>query len=120
VAWKESALAAEQSSAAAGPSPAHSKRYLIKTGNRDLLGTDFRWVDELRMSGLFYPGDLMVVERREWGNLYGYLTGFRKNATPFPATGNPWQQFQEMITTTARTFAEIRHIEKDRIGGMLM
>ena len=37
---------------------------------------------------------------------------------PFPATGNPWQQFQEMITTTARTFAEIRHIEKDRIGGI--
>ena len=58
---EEAALAADQSGAAAGTSPVHIKRYLIKTGNRDLLGTDFRWVDELRMSGLFYPADLMVV-----------------------------------------------------------
>ena len=115
---EELVLATDQSGTVAEQSPVHIRRYLIKTGNRDHLGMDFRWVDELRMSGLFNPADLMVVERREWGNLYGYLTGLRKNGKPLPAAGEPWQQFQELITTTARTFTEIRHIEKDRIGGI--
>jgi phosphate transport system permease protein len=115
---EESALAADQSGVAGGQVPVHIRRYLIKTGNREHLGLDFRWVDEPRMSGLFYPAELMVVERREWGNLYGYLTGFRNNGKPLPASGDPWQQFQELIATSAQTFAEIRHIEKDRIGGI--
>ena len=115
---EESALAVDQSGAVAEQLPVHFTRYLVKTGNRDHLGIDFRWVDGPRMSDLFYPADLMVVERREWGNLYGYLTGLRKNGKALKAAGDPWQQFQELIATSAQTFAEIRHIEKDQIGGI--
>jgi phosphate transport system permease protein len=115
---EESVLADDKSGAAAGQPPVHIRRYLIKTGNRDHLGIDFRWVDEPRMQDLSYPSDLMVVERREWGNLYGFLTGFKKNGKPLPAADDSWQQFQELIATTAKTFAEIRHIEKDQIGGI--
>ena len=53
-------------------------RELIKVGNRDLYGSDFTWVvgdwlvDEQR------PADLMALERREWGNFYGYLVSVKE------------------------------------------
>jgi phosphate transport system permease protein len=43
-------------------------RSLIKTGNRDALGGDFRWVLNPRMQKLDYPTDVIALERREWGN----------------------------------------------------
>jgi phosphate transport system permease protein len=48
-------------------------QYLIKTGNRDVTGTDFRWIQERNVKEHSDPVELMVVERREWGNFYGQL-----------------------------------------------
>ncbi|TNF36882.1 MAG: phosphate ABC transporter, permease protein PstA, partial [Gammaproteobacteria bacterium] len=59
-----------------GKAPAgaeHVKRWLIKTGNRELLGFDFRWIDDHRIQQQTTPDDLVIVERLEWGNFYGYL-----------------------------------------------
>src|SRR5690554_374617 len=53
------------------------QRNLIKTGNRDLFGHDFRWVLEDRMTEQRYPQDLVTLERREWGNFYGRLIAVR-------------------------------------------
>jgi phosphate transport system permease protein len=50
------------------------KRDLIKTGNRDVSGLDFRWILNAGIKNISYPEEAMVVERREWGNFYGYLT----------------------------------------------
>ncbi len=94
------------------------ERYLIKIGNRDHQGLDFRWVDHLGMSHQQYPDKLMVVERREWGNLYGYLAGIKKDGQQIPANGEQWLLLQQLIVQAGKTFAEIRHIEKDRIGAV--
>ena len=48
-------------------------QYLMKTGNRDLTGTDFRWIQERHIKEQSQPSDMMVIERREWGNFYGTL-----------------------------------------------
>jgi len=48
-------------------------RYLVKTGNRDLLGSDFRWLYDIDLVDRNQPDDVMVLERIEWGNFYGYL-----------------------------------------------
>ncbi|MGB1060910.1 MAG: phosphate ABC transporter, permease protein PstA, partial [Ketobacter sp.] len=48
------------------------KRMLIKTGNRDITGLDFRWLIAENLQNVTTPEQLMVVERREWGNFYGY------------------------------------------------
>ncbi|MBI4043090.1 MAG: phosphate ABC transporter permease PstA [Deltaproteobacteria bacterium] len=52
-------------------------RILLKVGNRDLTGEDFRWIDEKEIAGRNYPLDLYVFERTEYGNLYGYLAEWR-------------------------------------------
>ena len=48
-------------------------RYLVKTGNRDVLGTDFRWLYDIDLVKREQPKNIMALERVEWGNFYGYL-----------------------------------------------
>ncbi|MDR2876698.1 MAG: phosphate ABC transporter permease PstA [Chromatiales bacterium] len=48
-------------------------RLLFKHGNRDLTGRDFHWYVEPFMSARANPADVIVIERMEWGNFYGYL-----------------------------------------------
>jgi len=47
-------------------------RYLFKQGNRDQLGTDFVWHFGNTMHTVNYPQGAFVIERREWGNFYGF------------------------------------------------
>ena len=47
------------------------RRYLVKTGNRDTGGLDFRWALESRIKAKRHPETLVVLERYEWGNFYG-------------------------------------------------
>ncbi|MCG8324067.1 MAG: phosphate ABC transporter, permease protein PstA, partial [Thiotrichales bacterium] len=93
-------------------------RYLIKTGNRDFVGLDFRWVLGPRMGELSIPENLIVVERREWGNFYGYLQGLRIDGKDVNVSGDTWTALQEQIDESLAIFEEIRHIEKDLIGSV--
>src|SRR5919106_1385808 len=47
-------------------------RLKVKQGNRDLYGADFIWVDEAQIVERRAPPEAVVIERREWGNLYGF------------------------------------------------
>ena len=40
-------------------------RVKLKIGNRDVYGLDFRWVDETEIARVSYPGDAVILERRE-------------------------------------------------------
>ena len=91
-------------------------RHLIKMGNRDVYGVDFRWFIEPSMGVKEYPEEAMVVERREWGNFYGYLKGLKANGQQVSPDNNLWAVFQETIEENRQTFDQIRHIEKDMIG----
>lgn len=94
------------------------KRNLIKTGNRDVSGLDFRWILGAGIKDSSLPEDAMVVERHEWGNLYGFLTGLEIDGKPYNESGALWETFQETITKNNAIFYEIRHIEKDLIGAI--
>ena len=48
------------------------KRYLIKTGNREFVGLDFRWVMETDIVSRSTPENLAMIERTKNGNFYGY------------------------------------------------
>ena len=54
------------------------KRSLIKLGNKDVTGMDFTWVIDSTLQNLQYPLELMAIERREWGNFYGYLKALKQ------------------------------------------
>jgi len=49
------------------------ERLLIKTGNRELVSLDFRWLLSHNITKTQKPDDLVVVERRTNGNFYGYI-----------------------------------------------
>src|SRR5690554_2771666 len=76
-------------------------RQLIKVGNRELYGSDFRWVLERQLSDLSYPQHAVTIERREWGNFYGYIVGIKENgeliAEQAPNENHLWQAVQQRI-----------------------
>lgn len=47
-------------------------RYLFKVGNRDQGQADFVWHTELGMADFQYPANALVLERREWGDFFGF------------------------------------------------
>ena len=48
------------------------QRQLLKLGNRDVYGRDFAWFLAKDLSDKQEPLDATVIERREWGNFYGF------------------------------------------------
>src|SRR5690554_5704996 len=108
-------VAAEQIRNAGLPVPEGMEildRQLIKVGNRDLYGSDFRWVLEYQLSDLKYPTNAVTIERREWGNFYGYIVGVKENgeliAQQEPTENTLWD---EVKTRTERATAIYQHIQ---------
>ncbi|HHI93497.1 MAG TPA: phosphate ABC transporter permease PstA [Gammaproteobacteria bacterium] len=93
-------------------------RYLLKTGNRDVLGQDFRWVLEPAIQEARTPETLMTVERREWGNLYGYLNAVQEDGQTVAEGRNAWESLQQRLQRATALFAQIRALEKGKIGSI--
>ncbi|MCK8044114.1 phosphate ABC transporter permease PstA [Shewanella sp. 1CM18E] len=47
-------------------------RYLVKTGNREFVGLDFRWILATDIISRSKPEDIAVIERSKNGDFYGY------------------------------------------------
>ncbi len=93
-------------------------QYQLKTGNRDITGSDFRWIQERNIKQQETPADLMVVERREWGNFYGRLVAVKENGNILAAAEQAWPIAQEKLAATLSVFEDIKHLEKKEIGAI--
>ena len=95
-------------------------RYLMKLGNRDITSRDFMWVLELGMDEWKYPKDAVAVERREWGNFYGYLVGINENGKSVLTQDSPdfWKEVGARTERSLKLHDEIAHIEKVKIGSI--
>ncbi|MEQ9395452.1 phosphate ABC transporter permease PstA [Haliea sp.] len=105
-----------------GPGPFY-QRTLLKQGNRDFLGTDFTWLLNEQFGERRWPEDVVVVERLEWGNFYGYLRGVSRFNGPevTVAADGPeatWQALQDLVTETDAVREQIRQIERVDIGAI--
>jgi phosphate transport system permease protein len=114
----------EQVSREAIPNPGHAdhlKRHRIqlKVGNRDLLGFDFKWLDEDQITAREHPGGVYLVERREYGPLLGTPVlleqGDREVARDASAIGHA---LPGLIAQAERDRDAIETIEKDEIGAI--
>ena len=93
------------------------ERYLVKTGNRDITGLDFRWILKSNITSESKPRDIMVLERREWGNFYGFLKQVTKDGEAIESSGKPqWPLFLSLLKDSLSIHEDIRHIEKNLIG----
>jgi phosphate transport system permease protein len=95
-------------------------RHLMKLGNRDITGRDFIWSLEIGMDEWTYPIDAVAVERREWGNFYGYLESLNE-AGKLVVNKNSANFVQEVDARLKRALElheKITHIEKVQIGSI--
>lgn len=84
--YREQQLSRQQLQEAGISLPANAApeltRYLIKTGNREIDGQDFRTLLESDIRRRTEPRDLLVLQRFSNGNAYGYLVGMLENGQP--------------------------------------
>ncbi len=93
-------------------------RLLVKTGNRDISGADFKWMLQPYLTEEEYPEDIIVLERREWGNFYGYLKTVTDNEKVIASGADAWQELGKRLQRTEDLYRQIRDIEKGDIGSI--
>jgi len=98
--------------------PEFMTRELIKVGNRDLNGSDFTWVVGDWLVDQQKPVDLIALERREWGNFYGYLVSVKENGKVVAEGQAAWNELQARLKRAAGLAGELQKLEKKDIGAI--
>jgi phosphate transport system permease protein len=93
-------------------------QHLIKTGNRDLTGSDFRWIEARNIKQQSEPEALIVIERREWGNFYGQLLEVKENGKTIAKGEAAITELQTRLAHALELFVQINQIEKKEIGAI--
>ncbi len=91
-------------------------RELFKVGNRDINGADFSWVVDEWMKDPSTPEDMVAVERREWGNFYGYLVNVKESGKLVAEGDAAWDELQKRIARIDELHSEISKLQKKDIG----
>ncbi|MCL1073380.1 phosphate ABC transporter permease PstA [Shewanella dokdonensis] len=73
-------------------------RYLVKTGNREFVSLDFRWILQTDIQSRATPAGLAMLERSKNGNFYGYPVAIIEAGKRLPA--------QEDISATLRQYIQ--------------
>lgn len=95
---------------------AFAERVLVKMGNRDVTGVDFRWFPVPLLGEIGYPKDVLTVERREWGNFYGHLVAVREAGREVASGEAAWPEVLSRVRRAKDIFDRIHAIEKRDIG----
>lgn len=97
--------------------PKGKSRIRVKIGNRDLYGLDFKWVDEDRVASQTFPPNAVLLERREWGNFYGWIKAIHQGETLY-AEGSDigWNALLPLVDQANDLHARINRIERVEIG----
>jgi len=94
------------------------ERYLLKTANRDISGLDFRWILAPSVSERSRPEKLVVLERLEWGDFYGFIQNLRRDGRLVAQGDTAWLELQAGLEYVDELRTRIRHLEKGEIGSI--
>lgn len=104
-----------------GAPPGTPKRYRIQLqiGNRDIYGLDFRWVNEEEIAKIDYPRNAVLLERREWGNMYGFIKEIREGEVVVAQENEEsWIALKDLLPRIQGIYKTIKRIEKKDIGAI--
>ncbi|MDW8479444.1 MAG: phosphate ABC transporter permease PstA [Xanthomonadales bacterium] len=90
-------------------------RLLLRVGNFDLYGDDFRWVSEAEVRSRSRPREAVLVERLEWGPFIGFVAGLELGEERKAAD---WPELSRRHRIALARLAEIRRIERGEIGAV--
>lgn len=95
--------------------PEFMTRELFKVGNRDINPSDFTWVVGEWLTEQSTPPEMMTLERREWGNFYGYLVNVKEDGKVIAEGEAAWPILQERIKRVEKLADELSALEKKDI-----
>lgn len=98
--------------------PEFMRRDLFKVGNRDLTGADFTWLVGDWLSEHKTPEDIVVLERREWGNFYGRLVNVQEAGKVVAEGDAAWAELQKRIERVDGLQAKLNKLHKGDIGAI--
>ena len=111
--WNE-----EQSAAVTGAREAAAiDRLRLKTGNRDVSGLDFVWIDAKDIAGRARPRDVVLLERLEWGNFFGTMAELKRGDQVLASGPQAvWTAFGPLHERKQRELEDMAVLEKGPIG----
>ncbi|WDE04051.1 phosphate ABC transporter permease PstA [Thalassomonas viridans] len=89
------------------------ERLLVKTGNRELVSLDFRWLLVPQITNTTTPQELAVIERRTNGNFYGTIEELILDDKVVPQS-----QLAELVTRVEHFQTQIDALQKTDIGAI--
>ena len=92
-------------------------RYLVKTGNREYVGLDFRWVLGTDIISQSQPKALAVFERTKNGNFYGYPVAVIEDGKRLP-TDNLQATLEAHIQRAVDLNNDAMTLQKQDIGSI--
>ena len=98
--------------------PQGKHRLRLKIGNRELYGLDFKWVNEDQIASRGFPRDAVLLERREWGNMYGRIKAIQRKDQTVVEGNAAWQALPPILKETNALHAQIARIERQDIGAI--
>jgi len=99
--------------------PAAQHRRLLRTGNYDLYGDDFKWISEGEVARTERTADAVLIERLEWGPFIGFVEEFKSGGRVIAATREEaWRLYEERHATARATWKEVRSLEKGPLGAI--
>lgn len=94
-------------------------RIKIHQGNRDVYGDDFVWVDESAIKSRELAGGLVVLERLEWGEFFGFIKEVRAQGSVIAEGADAgWKILTRKLPEILRIYNQIKPIEKKDIGAI--
>ncbi len=97
--------------------PELRERELLRTGNFDFYGDDYKWVFAEEIRSRARPEDVVQIERLEYGPFYGFVSEYRSGGKTVGAGREAaWAAFQERHDTIRTLWKEIHALEKDDLG----
>ncbi len=95
-----------------------SRRYLVRTGNYDLYGDDFKWVVESQIAGRALPLNVWLIERMEWGRAVGRLQKLTRDNIPLTRNSDEFYRiFSEVHGVAIDSKKKITRLQ-DKIGAL--
>ncbi|ABV88064.1 phosphate ABC transporter permease PstA [Shewanella pealeana] len=92
-------------------------RYLIKTGNREFVGLDFRWILATDIISRSQPENIAVIERSKNGDFYGFPVAIIEDGKRL-ASQDIEADFQSHINRAVELNDEALDIQKGVIGSI--
>lgn len=95
------------------------QRRLLRTGNYDLYGDDFKWVLDGEVAGVELPPEAVTIERLEWGPFYGFIEEYRVGGEAIATTrAEAWTAFRERHDQKRAAWREIQDLERGPQGAL--